>query len=327
MDYFHGLDYFCPTILYIYMKNNNKKYEGKKENNNGNAKRIRGKKERNRGRGRLYSKKSPKIMTTVQPHRLEGVYIIKSNKELLATKNLSNGESVYGEELITIEERKENNDSESSSEDCIIIPKKPQNIENKVEYRIWDIFYSKLGALIENGIQNIFMKPGSKVLCLGAGNDSFSTISHISDLVGEDGTVYAVEISEIKGLNIKNMAKKRENITTIINDAKRPYNYKNLISDLVDCIYVDISSEDLASIISINAGFFLKNKGGFICVINDNNENSNLKSQESKFDQQIKLLREYNLYVKEFISLESFAKGYAIVSGIYKPHRESIEED
>ena len=245
----------------------------------------------------------------------------------MATKNLSKGESVYGEELITIEERKENNDSESSSEDCNIIPIKFQNIENKVEYRVWDIFYSKLGALIENGIQNIFMKPGSRVLCLGAGNDSFSTISHISDLVGKDGTVYAVEISEIKGLNIKNMAKKRENLTPIINDAKKPYNYKNLISDLVDCIYVDISSKDLASIISINAGFFLKNKGGFICVINDNNENSNLKSQVSKFDEQIKLLREYNLYVKEFISLESFAKGYAIVSGIYKPHRESIEED
>lgn len=313
------------------MKNNNKKNNEKKENNNGNGKRIRGKKERNggrgRGRGRLYSKNSPIIITTVQPHRLEGVYILKSDKELLATKNLSKGESVYGEELITIEETKENNDSESSSEDCIIIPKKFQNIENKVEYRVWDIFYSKLGALIENGIQNIFMKPGSRVLCLGAGNDSFSTISHISDLVGKDGTVYAVEISEIKGLNIKNMAKKRENLTPIINDAKKPYNYKNLISDLVDCIYVDISSEDLASIISINAGFFLKNKGGFICVINDNNENSNLKSQVSKFDEQIKLLREYNLYVKEFISLESFAKGYAIVSGIYKPHRESIEED
>lgn len=311
------------------MKNNNKKNNEKKENNNGNGKRIRGKKERNegRGRGRLYSKKSPIIITTVQPHRLEGVYILKSDKELLATKNLSKGESVYGEELITIEERKENNDSESSSEDCNIIPIKFQNIENKVEYRVWDIFYSKLGALIENGIQNIFMKPGSRVLCLGAGNDSFSTISHISDLVGKDGTVYAVEISEIKGLNIKNMAKKRENLTPIINDAKKPYNYKNLISDLVDCIYVDISSEDLASIISINAGFFLKNKGGFICVINDNNENSNLKSQVSKFDEQIKLLREYNLYVKEFISLESFAKGYAIVSGIYKPHRESIEED
>lgn len=313
------------------MKNNNKKNNEKKENNNGNGKRIRGKKERNggrgRGRGRLYSKNSPIIITTVQPHRLEGVYILKSDKELLATKNLSKGESVYGEELITIEERKENNDSESSSEDCNIIPIKFQNIENKVEYRVWDIFYSKLGALIENGIQNIFMKPGSRVLCLGAGNDSFSTISHISDLVGKDGTVYAVEISEIKGLNIKNMAKKRENLTPIINDAKKPYNYKNLISDLVDCIYVDISSEDLASIISINAGFFLKNKGGFICVINDNNENSNLKSQVSKFDEQIKLLREYNLYVKEFISLESFAKGYAIVSGIYKPHRESIEED
>ena len=314
------------------MKKINRKYNGKRENNNG--KRIRGKKEINRGK-RLYSKKSPKIIVTAQPHRLEGVYILKSDKELLATKNLAKGESIYGEELITIEEKEDikkkedsDNDSESiSSKECDIIPKLIQNNVNKVEYRIWDTFYSKLGASIENGIQNIFMKPGSKVLYLGAGNDSFSTISHISDLIGKNGTIYGVEISEIKGLDLKKIAKKRENIIPIVNDAKKPYNYKNLISSLVDCIYIDISSEDLANIISLNAGFFLKNKGGFLCTINDNNDNSNLKSQENKFDEQIKLLRQNNLYVKEFISLEFFAKGYAVVSGIYKPYRESIEEE
>ena len=316
------------------MKNNNKKYNRKRENNNG--KRIRGKKEI--GRGRIYGKKPQKIITTAQPHSLEGVYILKSNKDLLATKNLIKGESIYGEEIITIEERKENkenkennekkdnndnSDSDSSSDICPIIV----NIQNKVEYRVWDTFYSKLGASIENGIHNIFMKPGSKVLYLGAGNDSYSTLSHISDLVGEKGTVYGVEISEIKGLDLKNMAKKRENIIPIINDAKRPYHYKNLINDFVDCIYADISSPELANIISINAGFFLKNKGGFISVINDDGNSSNMKSQISKFDEQIKLLREYNLYVKEFISLESFSRGYAVVSGIYKPFREIIEED
>ena len=313
------------------MKNNNKKYNRKRDNNNG--KRIRGKKEI--GQGRIYGKKPPKIITTAEPHSLEGVYILKSNKDLLATKNLIKGESIYGEEIITIEERKENienkenkdikdnSDSDSSSEICPIIA----TVQNKVEYRIWDTFYSKLGASIENGIHNIFMKPGLKVLYLGAGNDSYSTISHISDLVGEKGTVYGVEISEIKGLDLKNMAKKRENIIPIISDAKRPYHYKNMINDFVDCIYADISSPELANIISINAGFFLKNKGGFISVINDDGNYSNIKSQISKFDEQIKLLREFNLYVKEFISLESFSRGYAVVSGIYKPFREVIDED
>ena len=54
----------------------------------------------------------------------------------------------------------------------------------------------------------------------------------------------------------------------------------------------------------------MKNLGRFICIIND---------ETSKFDEQIKLLREYNLYVKEFISLEPFKIGTASVAGMEKP--------
>ena len=314
------------------MKKNNKNFNGGKTKNNvgTNKGRIRGIKGGTRGRGKsdIYSKKISKTITTVQTHPLEGAYIIKSDKEYLATKNLCPGESIYGEELITIEEdkkeEKKGSDSESSSEDIILDNNNNNNINNnnkiKVEYRIWDSYYSKLGASIENGINNIFIKPGSKLLYLGAGNDSYSTISHISDLIGKDGIVYCVEISEIKGLNLKNMAKKRENIIPIIYDARKPYNYKNLITNLVDCILADISAHDISNIISINSGFFLKNKGGFICIIND-------ESKTKKFDEQIKLLREYNLFVKEFISLEPFKTGFAAVSGLYKPYREMIDED
>ena len=345
------------------MKKNNKKFNGGNVKNNcgRNEGRIRGIKggARGRGKGGIYSKKITKTITTVQPHQLEGAYIIKSDKEYLATKNMCPGESIYGEELITIEEEKkeENKDSDSesssknmiqvinnkkeeindsdsysSSEDIEVI-KKNTNINknnnnsnnnsnnvNKIEYRIWDPYYSKLGAAIENGINNIFIKPGSKVLFLGAGNQSYSTISHISDLVGKDGIIYGVEYSEIKGLDLKNMAKKRENIIPIIYDARKPYNYKNTITNLVDYILADISTPDISSIISINSEFFLKNKGGFICIIND-------ESKTSKFDEQIKLLREYNLYVKEFISLEPFKAGSAVVTGLYKPYREMIDED
>ena len=318
------------------MKKNNKKFNGGRVKNNGG--RVRGIKGGIRGcaKSGIYPKKISKIITTVQPHQLEGVYIIKSDKEYLSTKNLSPGESIYGEELITIEEDKEEDkkedkkeeknedkkkwDSESSNSSLDIIPKIIFNNKNKIEYRIWDAYYSKLGATIENGINNIFIKPGSKVLYLGAGNDSYSTISHISDLIGKDGIVYGVEISEIKGLDLKNISKKRENIIPIIYDARNPYNYKNSITNLVDCILADISSPDILNIISINSGFFLKNKGGFICIIND-------ESKTGKYDEQIKLLREYNLYVREFISLEPFKTGTAAIAGLYKPYREMIDED
>ena len=325
------------------MKKNNKKFNGGSLRNNGrrNGGRIRGIKggAKRRGKSGIDSIKISNINTTVQPHQLEGVYIIKSDKEYLSTKNIYPGESIYGEEIITIEEKKENkenkenkdSDSENSSESIMPIFKNNSNNNNnnndnenndikKVEYRIWDAFFSKLGASIENGINNIFIKPGSKVLFLGAGSDSYSTISHISDIVGKKGIIYSVEISEIKGLDLKNMAKKRENIIPIIYDARNPYNYKNSISNLVDCILADISAPDITNIISINSGFFLKNKGGFICIIND-------ESKTGKFDEQIKLLRENNLFVKEFISLEPFKKGSAAVAGLYKPYREMIYEE
>ena len=58
---------------------------------------------RGRGRGGIGSKKFSKPKTEIQPHRFEGVYILKSGEEVLATKNLAPGESVYGEKRVTIE--------------------------------------------------------------------------------------------------------------------------------------------------------------------------------------------------------------------------------
>ena len=328
------------------MKNNNKNNNEKRAENNAKkrGRRIRGKKTEVKGKAKteIISKILPKIEIKAEPHRLEGVFIIKSNKDFIATKNLCPGEIIYGEELISIEDKKEiippmkieesDSDKDSSSESSSLIPLnipelKSQNNQNKTEYRIWDLVFSKLGTAITNGITNIYMKPGSQVLYLGAGNDSYSTISHISDLVGEKGVVYGVEKSEVKGLVLKNMARKRENIKPIIQDARKPYNYKNYITNLVDCIFVDISEKDIATILSLNAAFFLQTKGGFICVINIklDNDNNN-KSENEKIDEQIKLLREYSLYVKEFISLENLFPGYAVISGTYKPYRDFLDD-
>lgn len=52
----------------------------------------------------------------------------------------------------------------------------------KVEYRVWNPFRSKLAAAILGGVDQIHMPPGSKVLYLGAA--SGTTVSHVSDVVG-----------------------------------------------------------------------------------------------------------------------------------------------
>jgi len=69
-------------------------------------------------------------------------------------------------------------------------------------------------------VSNIYFGPGSKVLYLGAA--SGTTVSHVSDVIGPTGIVYAVEFSLRSGRDLVNMAKKRTNIVPIIADARMP---------------------------------------------------------------------------------------------------------
>jgi rRNA 2'-O-methyltransferase fibrillarin len=136
----------------------------------------------------------------VQPHeRFEGVYILRGKDDALVTKNLTPGESVYNEKRVTVEDKA---------------------TETKTEYRVWNPFRSKIASAIVGGIRNIYMKPGSKVLYLGGA--SGTTCSHVADLVGPTGCVYAVEFSKRSGRDLVNMAKKRTNVIPIIEDARHP---------------------------------------------------------------------------------------------------------
>ena len=93
-----------------------------------------------------------------------GVYLI-DNK--LATQNLAKGSKVYGEDLVTV-------------------------FGN--EYRLWTPYRSKLAAAIMNGLKTFGIGQGSAVLYLGAATGT--TSSHVSDIVGNTGKVYGVELSE-----------------------------------------------------------------------------------------------------------------------------------
>lgn len=75
---------------------------------------------------------------------------------------------------------------------------------------MWNPFRSKLAAGILGGLSEIYVAPGAKVLYLGAA--SGTSVSHVADVVGPTGSVYAVEFSPRSGRDLVNMAKKRTNV-------------------------------------------------------------------------------------------------------------------
>jgi rRNA 2'-O-methyltransferase fibrillarin len=148
--------------------------------------------------------------TLVVPHdRFKGIYILKGKDDALVTKNINPGESVYNEKRVTVE---------VSTKQADIL--KDKVAETKTEYRVWNPFRSKIASAVVSGVRNIYMEPGSKVLYLGGA--SGTTVSHVSDLVGPTGAVYAVEFSKRSGRDLVNMAKKRTNVIPIIEDARHP---------------------------------------------------------------------------------------------------------
>src|SRR5207247_11095076 len=96
----------------------------------------------------------------VNPHKkFEAIYTLaREGKERLATRSLTPGTTVYGEDIVRIGDE---------------------------EFRIWDPFRSKLAAAILKGLSQVAIVTGKKVIYVGAA--SGTNASHVSDIVGERG--------------------------------------------------------------------------------------------------------------------------------------------
>jgi len=133
--------------------------------------------------------------------------------------------------------------------------------EIKNGYRIWNPHRSKLAAAILKGLKTSPFKENSSVLYLGAATGT--TPSHVSDIV-ENGHIYALEFSETSMRKLLELAKKRKNLTPLLQDARNPENYQYLIGD-VNIIYQDVAQPDQTEILLKNAEFFLKR--GDYCIL------------------------------------------------------------
>jgi rRNA 2'-O-methyltransferase fibrillarin len=234
----------------------------------------------------------------VEGHRHAGIFIARGKEDALVTKNMVPGESVYGEKRVSVE-----------------VPGEGDAPATKVEYRVWNPFRSKLAAAVLAGVDNIHVKPGAKVLYLGAA--SGTSVSHVSDIVGPTGTVYAVEFSHRSGRDLVNMAKKRPNVVPIIEDARHPLKYRMLVP-MVDVVFADVAQPDQARIVALNAAHFLKNGGHFVISIKASCIDSTA-SPEAVFAREVKKLQEGQLKPKEQVTLEPYERDHAVVVGVFRP--------
>ena len=115
----------------------------------------------------------------MKPTKHKNIFMEKRKSVYYYTKNLVRGKDVYGERLVR---------------------------EQGTEYREWDLTRSKLAAAIAKDIQEI--KLGDAVLYLGASTGT--TVSHVSDILGKKGIVFAIEFAPRVLRDLVFLAEKRQ---------------------------------------------------------------------------------------------------------------------
>lgn len=227
------------------------------------------------------------MQVRVKPHpQFRAIYqvTLENGVQRLVTKNLTPGRIVYGERLIRCE---------------------------GVEYRLWDLFRSKLAAAILRNLKTVPIRPDHKVLYLGAA--SGTTASHVSDIVEEKGHVYCVEFAPraIREL-VNNVCAFRLNMSPILEDARFPERYVMFISGKVDDIYCDIAQPEQAKVLADNADLFLKKSGRIMLAVKAQSIDVTKEPSEI-YKREAKVLENRGFNIEEVVHLEPYDKAHAMI--------------
>ncbi|HEX7032191.1 MAG TPA: fibrillarin-like rRNA/tRNA 2'-O-methyltransferase [Nitrososphaera sp.] len=216
-------------------------------------------------------------------------WISVNGEKIAATLNLVKGDNVYGEKLVKY-------DGE--------------------EYRLWDPFRSKLAGALKKGMKNMPIKNGTKVLYLGASTGT--TVSHVSDVVGPSGIVFAVEpATRVARELIENVASKRKNVVPILEDARKPNSYFAVFGK-VDVVYCDIAQPDQTDIAIANCNAYLKQGGVMLLVVKTRSIDVTMEPR-AVIMQEAARLEKNGFSIEQIITLDPFDKDHGMIYCIFKP--------
>ncbi len=179
--------------------------------------------------------------------------------------------------------------------------------KGKAEYRQWDPDKSKPAAAIIKGLKTFPITSGSKVLYLGAA--SGATCSFFSDIVGENGVIYAVEISERSARDLNVTSEKRGNIVPILADARKPEDYDWV--EPVDLVFEDVASDEQSAIMIRNSDKFLK-PGGHAMIAIKSRSIDVVRDPKQVYKEQIAILGKH-LEIVEKVELDPYEKDHMFV--------------
>jgi fibrillarin-like pre-rRNA processing protein len=215
-------------------------------------------------------------------------WISVNGEKNAATLNLVKGNNVYGEKLVKYEGE---------------------------EYRLWDPFRSKLAAALKKGMKNMPIKNGTKVLYLGASTGT--TVSHVSDIVGPSGIVFAVEpATRVARELIENVASKRKNVVPILEDARKPGSYFAVFGK-VDVVYCDIAQPDQTEIAITNCAAYLKPGGVMLLVIKTRSIDVT-KEPRAVIMQEAGKLEKSGFTIDQILTLDPFDKDHGMIYCTFK---------
>lgn len=229
---------------------------------------------------------TPKIQDLKHPN----VYkiILDDGTDQLVTKNLTPGLTVYDESLITIKNS---------------------------EYRTWNPYRSKLAAAIRNQIEPPIILPDQKILYLGAA--SGTTVSHISDIIGPNGVIYAIEFSPRSIKDLLGICEHRHNIIPILADARQPATYAWQL-ETVDLIYQDVAQPDQAAILIKNTEMFLRPQGRTVLAIKARSIDVT-KDPQQLYQKEISQLKKARLKPQKSLELSPYVKDHVLVVASWIP--------
>jgi len=206
------------------------------------------------------------------------IFEVFEDRRRLYTKDLGPARSVYGERLV----KKEG-----------------------VVFREWDASRSKIGAAIKKGIGNLGLRSGDAVLYLGSA--SGTTVSHISDMVGRDGIVFAIDISARVIRDLLFLAQERGNIAPMLTSAAHPDTFRDRMCE-VDWLFQDVSQKNQAQIFLKNVKTFLK-AGGF-AAISVKSRSIDITKTPAQVFKEVRFLLEKEVTIVDERKLDPFQKDH-----------------
>jgi fibrillarin-like pre-rRNA processing protein len=190
---------------------------------------------------------------------------------------------------------------------------------DEVVLRRWDPSRSKLGAALANGWEGPMPRSGERWLYLGASTGT--TASHVADLVGLGGFVFAVEKSLRPFSRLLALAQRYPNLGPLLGDAREPLAYLPVVPR-VDGVYLDVAQPDQVEIALANARWFLRPAGALVLALKTASMGRERSAREHLLEATRRL--ETATEVEETLSLEPYHKRHFLIGArptgrLYRP--------